>query len=180
MLLGGCAAPQQSAHLAVKPENVSTAEFAINGRISINHQGKRHSAGLRWTHKRDSDEMLLFAPLGQTVARVYRDAYQATLDRGGDHFSANNAESLMDTVLGWHMPLNGLHIWVLAMQDSEEVVDLERDESGRISVLRQSGWEVSYLRYADSTANSLPSRLKLDKDDMHLQLLIDEWDWNPP
>jgi len=178
-LLGGCAAHQPPANIAVRPENLSTAAFAINGRISIDHQDKRHSAGLRWTHRGDTDEILLFAPLGQTVARVYRDAYQATLDQGGEHFQAKNAETLMDTVLGWHMPLSGLHLWVLALPDRNDPVEIERDATGRISVLRESGWEVRYLRYADSTAESLPSRLKLKNDDLHLQLLIDEWDWNP-
>lgn len=179
MLLGGCAAQRPPAYMAAKPESLSAAAFAINGRISIDHQGKRNSAGLRWTHKGDTDLILLFAPLGQTVARVYRDAHLATLDQGGEHFQANNAETLMDTLLGWHLPLSGLHLWVLALPDSKEPVEIERDETGRISVLRQSGWEVRYLRYADAIAESLPSRLQLNNDDLHLQLLIDEWDWNP-
>jgi len=164
---------------SVRPEDLSTADFAINGRISIDQQGKRQSAGLRWTHKRDRDDIQLRTPLGQTVARVYRDASHATLDRGADHYRADSAESLMDQVLGWHMPLSGLHLWVLAMPDSEPGAEIQRDDVGRISLLRQSGWQVQYLRYADASAESLPSRMKLDSGELHLQLLIDEWDWNP-
>jgi outer membrane lipoprotein LolB len=56
---------------------------------------------------------------------------------------------------------------------------VERDELGRISVLRQDGWEVRYLRYADNKADSLPKRMQLSREDLQLTLLIDEWEWNP-
>jgi len=162
-----------------RPAQFASASFALNGRISIEHQGKHHSAGLRWTHQALSDEILLFAPLGQTAARVYRDAQKATLDDGDQHYQANDAETLMEQVLGWHLPLSGLHRWVLGMPDSDGAARIERDETGRISVLYQSGWEVRYLRYADTNPDSLPSRLKMIHADLHLQLQIDEWEWYP-
>jgi outer membrane lipoprotein LolB len=45
-------------------------------------------------------------------------------------------------------------------------------------VLRQDGWEVRYLRYADNKADSLPKRMQLSREDLQLTLLIDEWEWN--
>jgi len=150
----------------------------MNGRISANHQGKRHSAGLRWMHQNSSDEILLLAPLGYTVARVYRDAHQATLEESDKSYQANDAETLMEQVLGWHLPLNGLHRWVLGLPDSSDVERIERDDLGRIHVLHQSGWEVRYLLYANADPDSLPSRLQLSHEDLQLLLLIDEWEWN--
>ncbi|MFZ5522557.1 MAG: lipoprotein insertase outer membrane protein LolB [Pseudomonadota bacterium] len=178
-LLGGCALLPSKPLPVERPEQSASASFALNGRVSIDHQGKHHSAGLRWTHRMDSDEILLFAPLGQTAARVYRDAQKATLDDGDGHYQADDAETLMEQILGWHLPLSGLHQWVLGMPDSDGAAQIERDESGRISVLHQSGWEVRYLRYADDSPDSLPSRLQLIHEDLQMQLLIDEWEWNP-
>jgi outer membrane lipoprotein LolB len=179
VLLSGCALLQNKPAPVARPAQSASASFALNGRISIDHQGKHHSAGLRWTHRAYSDEILLFAPLGQTVARVFRDAQKATLDDGDGHYQADDAESLMDQVLGWYFPMSDLHQWVMGMPDSDGAAQIERDESGRISVLHQSGWKVSYLRYADTGADSLPSRLQLVHEDLQMQLLIDEWEWNP-
>jgi len=178
-LLSGCALLPNKPEPVALPAQPASASFALNGRISIDHQGKHHSAGLRWTHRAYSDEILLFAPLGQTVARVYRDAQKATLDDGDGHHQAGNAESLMDQVLGWYFPMSDLHQWVLGLPDSDGAAQIERDESGRISVLLQSGWEVRYLRYADNSPESLPSRLQLTHEDLQMRLLIDEWEWNP-
>jgi outer membrane biogenesis lipoprotein LolB len=43
--------------------------------------------------------------------------------------------------------------------------------------LQQNGWEVRYLRYDGDVADSLPSRLQLSRDELQVQLLIDEWEW---
>jgi outer membrane lipoprotein LolB len=174
-MVSGCALLPAAPAPALRPAQPESAAFALNGRISISHLGKRHSAGLRWTHRAQSDEMLLLAPLGATAARVYRDAQSATLDDGDKHYQAGDAETLMQQVLGWHFPLAGMHYWVLGLASAASPAQIERDENGRITVLRQDGWEVSYLRYADD----LPSRLLVSREDLQVQLLIDEWEWNP-
>jgi outer membrane lipoprotein LolB len=174
MLLGGCASLPSVP--AARPDQIETAAFALNGRIAVRHNGTRHSAGLRWVHREQSDELLLQGPLGQTAARVYRDAQGALLDDGGKQYRAADAESLMQQVLGWQLPLGGLRQWLLA-RTADGGAYIERDERGRIALLRQDGWEVRYLRYDGDAADSLPSRLQLSRDDLQVQLLIDEWEW---
>jgi outer membrane lipoprotein LolB len=176
LLLSGCA--HQAVLPVARPAQVESAAFAMNGRISIKHQGKRDTAGLRWIHQAQTDEILLLNPLGQTAARIYRDANQAMLDNGDKHYSDTDVESLMMQVLGWRLQLDGLHHWVLGLPAEGESL-AERDELGRLTVLRQEGWEVRYLRYAETDARSLPQRMELSRQDLKLQLLIDEWEWNP-
>ena len=174
-MLSGCAS--SALPPVARPAQIESAPFALNGRVSIKHQETHHSAGLRWTHQQQSDEILLLNPLGQTAARVYRDTRNATLDDGNKHYQDVDAESLMEQVLGWHLPLTGLHHWVLGMADPDTPAQIERAENGQITVLRQYGWEVRFTRYADTTPNSMPTRLQLSHEDLQIQLLIDEWDW---
>ena len=207
-LISGCASLPHAPSPAASPAHPESATFAMNGRISVSYDGERRSAGLHWTHLERSDEILLMTPLGQTAARVYRDDKIATLDEGSKHYQDSDAESLMQQVLGWNLPLVTLHQWVLGLPAAGFPAQIERDAHGRIAVLRQDGWEVHYLRYAGSDqqpdcaqtskdvlspqtppqttdcantaeAGKLPTRLRLDRDDMQVQLLIDEWVWNP-
>lgn len=172
-LLGGCAS-QSRVPPSAPPAQVESASFAMNGRISVEHNGERHSAGLRWTHLAQSDEVLLLNPLGQTAARVFRDDGHATLDDGSKHYQDVDVESLMEQVLGWHLPLDGLHHWVLGIADPATPAQTERAEDGRISALYQGGWEIKYQRYE----GTMPSRLLLTHEDLQVKLLIDEWDWS--
>lgn len=174
-MLGGCALLPPAPAPVVRPAQPESASFALNGRISVSHQGARHSAGLRWTHTTQSDEVLLLAPLGQTAARVYRDAQHATLDDGDKHYQAGDVETLMQQALGWYLPLGGLHHWVLGMPTAGPA-QIERDGNGQIAALHQDGWEVRYLRYADTRPDSLPTRLQLSRNGLQMQLLIDEWE----
>ncbi|MBI5437620.1 MAG: outer membrane lipoprotein LolB [Nitrosomonadales bacterium] len=176
-VLSGCALLPPAP--VAPPAQLETAAFALNGRISINHRGERHSAGLRWTHQAQSDEILLLAPLGRTAARVYRDARQATLDEGDKHYQASDVETLMEQVLHWHLPLRGLHHWALGMAEASSPAKIERAANGQISMLQQDGWKVLYLRYDGTMPNSLPKRMQLSHEDLQVQLLIDEWEWNP-
>lgn len=169
-LLAACSTPRLAEH----PSGEVNARSVLKGRISVKQGNKNSSSAVQWTHLERSDEILLLAPFGQTVARIYSDARRATLDSGGKHYQADNVEALMQQVLGWHLPLKGLHHWVLGMPSDQSPADIRRDENGRISQLNQDDWQVRYLRYAER----LPSRLQLSHEDMQVQLLIDEWDWN--
>ncbi|TAN73356.1 MAG: outer membrane lipoprotein LolB [Gallionella sp.] len=179
-LLGGCASLQPAPAPAARPAHSGSAPFALNGRIAVKYDGAHHSAGLRWTHRAQSDEILLLAPLGQTAARVYSDARSATLDDGDKHYRADDAESLMQQALGWYLPVDGLRHWVLGLAAAESPAKIERGDNGQITVLHQNGWEVRYLRYADSRPDSMPTRLQLSREDLQVQLLIDEWEWPQP
>lgn len=175
-MLSGCALLPPAPAPAVRPAHPESASFALNGRIAVKYNSTRHSAGLRWTHTAQSDEILLLAPLGQTAARVYRDAQNATLDDGDKHYQASDAETLMQQALGWYLPLGGLHHWVLGLMETGSPAQIERNVYGQIAVLRQDGWEVHYQRYPDNRPDSLPTRLQLRHEGLQVQLLVDEWE----
>ena len=172
LLLAGCATPP----VAVQRLTHADAPFAFNGRVAVKQGEQRDSAGVRWVHSAAEDEILLLAPLGQTVARIHRDALEVTLDASGKHYTAQDMESLMQQALGWQLPLSGLRHWVTALPAPEGEFSVEHDVNGQVSMMRQQGWEIVYSRYAATTADALPLKLNLKRDGMEVLLLIDEWE----
>jgi outer membrane lipoprotein LolB len=172
VLLTGCA----TAPTVVQRSAQADAPFAFNGRIAFKQGDKRDNAGVRWVHSAAEDEILLLAPLGQTVARIHRDAHEATLEASGKHYADHDMEALMQQVLGWNLPLSGLRYWVTALPVPGDEFSIERDANGQVSALHQQGWEIGYTRYAAATPDALPLRLKLQRDGMEVLLLIDEWE----
>jgi len=175
LVLGACAS-SSAPTVVQRPVQAELVPFAFNGRVITRHNGERSSAGVRWTHRGVEDEILLLAPLGQTVARVFSDAQGVLLETSGKQYFEQDAETLTERVLGWHLPLSGMRYWVLGLPASGTVASIERTENGQVSVLRQDGWEVKYTRYAAETPDSLPLRLTLRRDGMEIQLFIDEWE----
>jgi len=171
-LLSGCA----TAPVEVQRPVQADAPFAFNGRVAIKKGELHESAGLRWVHRGTEDEILLLAPLGQTVARIHRDADAVTLDTSDKHYTNQDMETLMQQVLGWHLPLSGLRYWVTALPAPDGPSSVERDANGQLSVLHQQGWDISYTRYAALTPDALPLRMKLQREGTQVLLLIDEWE----
>ncbi len=172
ILLAGCT----TAPVAVLRPAQPDAPFAFNGRVAVK-QGEQHdSAGMRWVHRTTEDEILLLAPLGQTVARIHRDIDGVTLDAPGKHYTARDMETLMQQALGWQLPLSGLRYWITALPEPNIESSLERDTNGQVETLHQQGWEITYTRYAAQAADALPLRLKLHRDGTEVRLVIDEWE----
>ena len=174
LLLSACASSKMPQETRVPQAEL--LPFAFNGRVTTFHDGKRSSAGLRWTHRGIDDEILLLAPFGQTVARIHSDKQGVSLEASGKYYFAQDAESLTEEVLGWHLPMSGMRYWVLALPAAGSQVEIEHDSLGKVTVLRQDGWEIHYLSYASEAADSLPLRLTLQRDAVEIKLFIDEWE----
>ena len=174
LLLSACATSNPPVLLRQAQTEVSS--FAFSGRVAVRHNGERTSAGVRWTHHGPEDEILLLTPLGQTVARIFSNSNGVLLEASGKKYFEKNAEALTEQVLGWHLPLSGMRYWVLALPAAGSEAVIEKSETGQIKTLRQDGWEINYTRYAADSTDGLPLRMTLQRDDMEMQLLIDEWE----
>lgn len=179
-LLGGCVN-----HLALKAVQRSAqydAPFVLNGRVSIKRGMDNSSAGLRWVHnpEEDEDEVLILEPMGQTIARIHRDAQGATLEAQGRFYVAQDVESLTQQVLEWSLPLSWLSHWIVGVPAQGAAADIQRDAKKQITLLRQAGWEVRYLRYSGIAADSLPARIVMRKEQLEITVLIDEWEKQLP
>ena len=168
LLLTACATP-----MTIK--NPSQPAFGFNGRVAIKHQSQRSNVGINWLHGAQKDDILLLAPLGQTVGRIHLEAQGVTLDYAGKQYQAEDAESLTEKVLGWNLPVAGLRYLIQAESALDSVAQIERNAAGQVILLRQDGWEIHYVKYASNHHDALPQRVELHRDDIELTFLIDEW-----
>jgi len=176
MLLAGCASTPPVLQPLARPAGAEQKPFALNGRVSVKHDGDRSTANIRWTHSTENDDILLLAPLGQTVAHIHRDAREVVLDTSDKHYTAQDAGELTQQVLGWRLPLSGLGYWVLALPAPQSHAGIEHGANGQVNVMQQDGWKITYSRYAAPDPDSLPLRISLQREGMDIQLLIDEWE----
>lgn len=176
LFVTGCASVATPPSVLIRPAQIENIPFGISGRISVKHKGERTSATVRWTHSAQEDEILLFAPLGKTVARIHKSVDGVTLDTSDKHYAAPDVESLTQKVLGWSLPLAGLRYWVLALPSPNSAFEMQSETNGQVSQLLQDQWIITYLRYATPAPDSLPLRISLQRGELSMQLLIDEWE----
>ncbi len=173
LLLAGCVSSPPKP--VVRPAQAGQAVFALDGRIAVKYDGSQPSSGFHWQHDAGSDDILMLAPLGVTVAHIRRDAHGATLEASGKRYEAEDSGELMQQVLGWRLPLAGMPYWVMGMPVPGSEASIERDANGQVSTLQQDGWNIHYTSYATPAPDSLPTRMILRNERVEIRLLIDEW-----
>ena len=173
LALGGCVAipPAPSAPL----DHAPSANWTLQGRIGIQAGEQSLSGNIHWQHRADTDDVLMTSPLGQGVARIERNAAGVTLEvpnQPARH--AADAESLTREVLGYALPLSGMAWWVQAQPDPERAFEATRDAAGRLAQLRQDGWVIDYLQYAEDMP-ARPRKLVVARDGLEIRLVADGW-----
>jgi outer membrane lipoprotein LolB len=151
--------------------------FDLVGRVAVNHEGRAFSAGVRWEHTRERDEVWLLTPVGQALAHIVGDARGATYT-GADRsrHTARDIGSLTRRALGWELPIENLSWWVQgAIAPAAVIQHVERDEHGRLVVLAQEGWRIAYTHYPPAEYGGRPRRLDMANGAQEIRFIIDSW-----
>ena len=175
LLLAGCAAlpPATSQY----PDAVAQLDnWAFNGRVSLTQGETGWHAGLTWHQRGPEYELRVAGPLGQGAFEMRGDPAGVMLvDADGRTFTARDSDALLRHVTGWTLPVSGMPYWVRGLAVPGVEAQVERNDAGLVSRLDQSGWKISYDRYQTVAELALPGRLRMQREDIGVRLVIDEW-----
>jgi len=185
LYLSGCATippPQElpSTSLKIQQEHLaslaSIQHFSLKGRLGVVTNPHGFSGGIDWQHLIANDNIEVYSPLGGKVASIAKTPSEVTLTtQDGHSIKANDAETLTEMALGWRLPLSGLSDWALGKPTNSKIDAATWDENGRLTTLKQSGWDISYENYADSNGFFLPNKIVLKSEKVNLKLLVEKW-----
>lgn len=178
LLMGGCA---ESPVRPIAPDMARGMPqvFRLEGRIGVRYDGQGYFGNLHWRHAAGNDEILLLSPLGQAVAKIEHDEAGVRLEMSGHNYRAPDASALTEQVLGWRLPLEGLHYWIVGVPQPGSAATVERDEAMNVIRLQQQGWNIEYRDYRQEGPYLLPSRLLLHHASVELKLVVDSWELQP-
>ncbi len=94
----------------------------------------------------------------------------------GHDNAATSAEALMQTELGWSLPLSNLYFWVRGLPAPNSAATKAYDTYNHLTKLTQQNWAIDYLRYTGVNNVDLPSKIYLNNDDIHVRIIISKWE----
>lgn len=171
LALGACAAPPTRTESDVAAPATNT--FEVSGRFSARHGDRGVAGQFFWSHAPQEDVLTLSAPTGQALARLTGDSERVKLEASdGNSAEAPDWEQLTTTAVGVPIPVRALAYWIRGIPRPGMPHMQERDAYGRVSLLRQDGWEIVY-GYTES--NAYPARVRLTYPDVDVRLALDGW-----
>lgn len=179
VLLAGCAgipqAPMTTQAWQLQQARLATlSSWSLQGRVAIHTADDGGNVSLQWHQREEAYELLFQAPLGQGSLRLTGSAAGVMArDDEGRLAVASDAEALIADMTGWRIPVEHLRYWVLGRVEPQD--DYELDELGRLKQLRRGGWQVEYQRYARFGELFLPTKLKLEHQQVKIRMVVDQW-----
>lgn len=148
----------------------------MQGRIGVQTEGKGFSGSSNWQHDGQSDNISLFSPLGAQVATIKTAPDGVTLvTEDGKTYRAADVETLTLQNLGWSLPMRGLPDWILGRPAASMIKEQQWDEAGRLTRLKQDGWDIEYSQYIEINGYQLPTKVTLRSPKLNLKLVIERW-----
>lgn len=186
LLLTGCAGlgPQESVEGPGNAEDWKTHKarishidgWQISGKIGIRAPQDSGSGTLFWLQRQDYFDIRLSGPLGRGATRLTGRPDAVTLEVAGQgRFEAQSPEALVESQLGWQLPVSNLLWWVRGLPAPNSRSRISLDNNGRLATLQQDGWSVQYLGYEEEDGLDLPSRIKLEGRNLQITLVIKDW-----
>lgn len=185
VLLAACAAPaprvsdaeaQQLWELRLKALQ-ALETWALSGRIGIQSPDRGWNATVHWRQYPAMYDLRVIAPLGGGTLQLRGDASGVTAQTSkGEVYTAADAETLLREQAGVALPVKSLRYWALGRPDPGEEAEQSLDGHGRLTRLRQDGWEITYVSYRSIGDLELPDKIVLENGQIQVRLVVDRWD----
>ncbi len=180
--LAGCTTPAgPRENSAVTQAQIRTSVY--QGRFALQYTDRYNNArniscNFSWRETGETITVELRSPLGQTLALIRTSPGTATLELPNRQpQSATDVKTLMETTLGFSLPLSGLRYWLKASpapHTAAQIVD-DPQNSTRIKEIRQDGWTIHYIAYADTAHAGSVKRVNLARQEppISIKLVLD-------
>ena len=151
-------------------------QWQLNGAVAIRTPHSGQSASLVWQQHQHTYQIDVFGPLGAGRATLNGDANGVTLLDNGKRYQGPTAETLMQKLLGWHVPVSNLYFWIRGLPAPGLKSTHKFDAYHHLLQLKQQGWEITYQQYTGINGIDLPSKLTLQAQNMKIKFVISQWE----
>jgi len=190
-LMTGCAAlippPTPAPAAAAQAQRLYRDSIELSGRLSVQYQRGGADESLHgsftWSQTPQRTLLTLLSPLGQTLAVIEVQADGATLTQAGQPpQAAPDADTLVQTALGWPLPVAGLRDWLQGFATDARGHKWVAPAQPGSAVSTANGWRIAYPSWEEIDASGAvrPRRIDLARQTAQagpvaLRIVIDNW-----
>ncbi|MEY2700266.1 MAG: hypothetical protein RIQ52_1021 [Pseudomonadota bacterium] len=180
LLLTACASTppmQATAPSAHDPGQIR--HWIMEGRIALRSAQDGWQANVYWEHDGPQEKLRLSGPLNQGMVSIIIQSDLLYLNEGeGKVTVAHDPDALLRDRLGYTLPLQALHHWMLGQADPRNPgTHSTLTADGQLQSLNQDGWTLQFERYeqVEGSPFHLPHKLSAEGHDLRLKWVLDAW-----
>jgi len=181
LLLGGCAGPdtRDTATLSWVEHQASLGQFqywSARGKLALRTSDRAESATLLWRQQGAHSELHLSGPIGMGATTIHSNGQQMEIRQGDERrvIDISTPDAIARNT-GWDLPLQALPYWLKGLPAPREEVQLLELDQDLLRSLQQDGWSVQYQQYEQFDQKMLPTRLRIQRGDTSVRMIIGNW-----
>lgn len=187
LLLGGCAGrpalPPESADAGLRRQALlALPGWVARGRIAVKSAATGGQASFAWSQQADATRLRVSGPFGAGAWEIDWDPARLTVrsargETRAAYAGGDAVERFLAQELGWSWPVANVRYWLLGLAGPASPGGETRDADGRLALLAQDGWQVSYEEYRPAGGWWMPRKLSMDNGQERIRVVIDAWEW---
>ncbi len=165
-----------------RAEIVAVPDWEMRGRLAVDTGDGGFQGSFQWRQHADTIDLLVRGPLGGGVLRVAGTPAQLTVMARGETHVLKDPEPELSELVGWWLPVESLHSWLLGLPDAHYPASTRPGTDGTLAGFEQRLWNVEYSSYqlapvpgAAGTGTLVPRRIDLEHGALKLKLTVDDW-----
>ena len=173
--LTGCAT-QKDASGPDSQQLTLVTSWTAQGKLAYDVNGQRGNFSFRWIQSNHAYEIVLFGPLGISVATIIGNEVSARITTSeGQMLSAARPEQLLQETLGLDMPVSAMTRWLRGMpRNTVTSGEVEGSTKTAIEGFNELGWQVEVQR-RDKSMN--PSRVRISRSGANFLVIVKGWSY---
>lgn len=153
-------------------------EFQLSATLGIRSPAESVSGSLHWQQQQDDYQARMTHFTGMSIFRLEKTADIVTLNVRGEDYQASHVSQLMFALTGWSLPVGEMPLWLKGIAGSNATEE-KYNHLGRLIAFQLQDregmrWQIYYQEFF-SDALALPRRIEMKSGDIHVRLVIRNW-----
>jgi outer membrane lipoprotein LolB len=154
--------------------------WRLSGRLAASDGKDGGGGAFTWEQQATSTRMSFRGALGKGAWELEASPGRADLLLAdGRRYFAETIAELVTAHMQAKVPVDALSWWVLGLARPGDYIERDLDQHGRITFLRQLGWDVTFSNYRQAGETWLPGKLVARNKENSVKLAISDWSLQP-
>lgn len=152
------------------------SQWEFIGSLNVRDASDAHSSRIRWQQSDDIYQINLWGTFNVGATQIDgRPGEVQIVQQGEDPVFTESPEELLYQELGYELPVTELNYWIKGIPAPGPSSDLQFGETNQLRAFQQVGWQISYLGYTNFGPETLPTRIRIEKAPLRLDLTRLRW-----
>jgi outer membrane lipoprotein LolB len=154
----------------------SLSEWEFTGSINVRDAEEAHSSRIRWRQNNELYRINLWGTFNIGATEVNGKPGEVRIDQEGeDPIITDTPEQLLYDRIGYELPVTELNFWIKGIPAPGPSQELSFADNQQLLSFVQAGWRVDYLGYTNFGQQTLPTRIRVQKPPLRLDLIRLNW-----